>query len=158
LLGIHGAEQMLNEQCEIFDFIVTAMGTGTTFAGLVRAAGSHQKVIGIPIHKHENLLKDIFEIDDSFANISPKKYEIIGGYHAGGYAKWNTELTNFITTFYQNTGIKLDPIYTGKAMFALYDLLEKKHFPAGSKILFMHTGGLQGIAGFEQRFGLKLFP
>ncbi|MEZ4720570.1 MAG: pyridoxal-phosphate dependent enzyme [Flavobacteriales bacterium] len=157
LLGIEGSKDILNDNCAQYDFIVSAMGTGTTFAGLVRGAKPNQKVIGIPIHKHEELIRDIINVDPTFEEISNERFKVLGGYHFGGYAKWTNELLAFIRAFHRNTSIKLDPIYTGKAMFACIDLIKTGHFSKGSKMLFIHTGGLQAIPGFEERFELRLF-
>lgn len=157
LLGIEGSKDIINDNCAQYDFIVTAMGTGTTFAGLVQSAKPNQKVIGIPIHKHDELIRDIIQVDPTFEEISNERFEVLGGYHFGGYAKWTNELLAFIRTFHRSTSIKLEPVYTGKAMYGCIDLIQKSHFPAGSKILFIHTGGLQAIPGFEEGFGLKLF-
>ena len=77
-------------------------------------------------------------------------------YHFGGYAKKNNDLIEFLKSFYKEYNLKLDPIYTGKAMFGLLDLIKKGQIK-NQKILFIHTGGLQGINGFEDRYKLSLF-
>lgn len=157
LLGIEGAKEILNKATEKFDYVTTAMGTGTTFAGMVKGSEKSQKIIGLPIHKHDKLLDDINAIDQNFDQNNYSKYDIINGYHFGGYAKWKPELIDFIQEIYDQFGLKLDPIYTGKALFGIFDLIDKNYFEAESKVLFIHTGGLQGVEGFEKRFGLKLF-
>jgi 1-aminocyclopropane-1-carboxylate deaminase len=156
-LGVLGSKDMLSKSTDAFDHIITAMGTGTTFAGLVKAAHSKQKITGLPIHKHDKLLDDILSFDPSFESFHTKNFEIIGGYHFGGYAKWKPELITFIQKIYREYDLKLDPVYTGKALFGVFDLIEKGYFEQDSKILFIHTGGIQGVAGFEKRFGLNLF-
>ena len=70
-------------------------------------------------------------------------------YHFGGYGKVSDELIRFLNIFHQQTNISLDPIYTGKMMFGILDLIQKDYFPAHSKILAIHTGGLQGISGMN---------
>ena len=92
------------------------------------------------------------------ANLNDQDYRLVNEFHFGGYAKWNHALVEFIQHFYGQSGIKLDPIYTGKAMAAIIDLIKAKTFKKGAKILFIHSGGLQGINGFERRHNLKLFP
>lgn len=154
-LGIEGAMNILDARTSKYDYVVCAMGTGTTYAGLVKAAPNSQSVIGIPIHKHENLLNDIIELEEDF-QLKPND-QILNGHHLGGYAKWTPELLQFIRSFFHKTTIKLDPIYTGKAMFAIDRLSNNDFFPKGSNVLFIHTGGIQGVAGFEDRFRLKLF-
>lgn len=156
-LGVLGSMEILNNETKAFDHVVTAMGTGTTFAGLVKAAHSSQKITGLPIHKHDKLLDDILAFDSSFKDVETKPFEIINGYHFGGYAKFKPELVTFIQKIYQDHHLKLDPVYTGKALFGIFDLIEKGYFENGSKILFIHTGGLQGLAGFEKRFKISLF-
>jgi 1-aminocyclopropane-1-carboxylate deaminase/D-cysteine desulfhydrase-like pyridoxal-dependent ACC family enzyme len=77
-------------------------------------------------------------------------------YHFGGYAKWTDELIDFIHWFWSEFRIPLDPIYTGKMAYAFFDLVRKNHFPESARILLIHTGGLQGNAGFTQRTGIQL--
>ena len=98
----------------------------------------------------------MIDIQPSIANIAPNRFEIVSGYHFGGYAKWTEELIEFMRRFYQVTSIKLDPIYTAKAMYALTDLVSRRN-DLGRSILFVHTGGLQGLKGFEERFGIKVY-
>jgi len=81
------------------------------------------------------------------------QWQLITNYHLGGYARFNTELIHFINNFKSTFGIPLDPVYTGKMMYAIFDLIKNEFFQPGTKILALHTGGLQGIAGFNQRFG-----
>ncbi len=157
LLGILGAKRMVDERTNDFDYIITAIGTGTTFAGLVKAAKPEQCIVGIPIHKHDRIIDDILKIYPSFQLQMQSKARIVNGYHCGGYAKWDISLVNFIGDFYSQTKIKLDPIYTGKAMMAIKDLVKTNRIEPNSKVLFIHTGGIQGVKGFEERFKLKLF-
>jgi len=157
LLGILGARDILDRRTTEFDYIVLAIGTGTTFAGVTKAAHANQHVIGIPILKHDNIFDDIIKVYPSF-DLQPKsKWSILNQSHFGGYAKWDQSLIAFIKEFHSQTGIKLDPIYTGKTMMGLSDLIKSKKIAPGSKVLFIHTGGLQGIKGFEDRFDLRLF-
>lgn len=156
-LGIQGAQEMLSDTTKDFNLIAVAMGTGTTFAGLVKAAQEKQQVIGFPVHKHDRLLDDILQMEPDFEQQYRGRFEIINGHHFGGYAKWTPELLDFIRTFHDQSGIPLDPIYTGKAMHALVELIRQGRFEKGTRILFMHTGGLQAVPGFEQRFGVRLF-
>ena len=79
-------------------------------------------------------------------------------YHFGGYAKINEELIRFINDFYKQTNIPLDPIYTGKMMFGILDLINKGYFPKGAKIIAIHTGGLQGIEGMNNNLKNKNLP
>ncbi|MEM1002050.1 MAG: 1-aminocyclopropane-1-carboxylate deaminase/D-cysteine desulfhydrase, partial [Bacteroidota bacterium] len=83
--------------------------------------------------------------------VHSKNWEINSDYHFGGYAKINNELIAFINAFKSDFNIPLDPIYTGKMMFGITDLINKNYFPDGARILAIHTGGLQGIMGMNQR-------
>ncbi len=85
-------------------------------------------------------------------------WEIQTNYHFGGYAKVSIELIEFINAFKKNTGIPLDPVYTGKMMFGIFDLMDKGFFPKESKILAIHTGGLQGIQGMNSLLMKKKLP
>jgi 1-aminocyclopropane-1-carboxylate deaminase len=154
-LGIEGASAMLNAETTSFTHIVCAVGTATTVAGLAMAATPSQRIIGMVIHRHEEIINDVIPL-------IPEKLEALQricwhSAHFGGYAKWTPELISFIQGFYQKNHIRLDPIYTGKAMHETIALMGSNVIPTGSKVLFMHTGGLQGIEGFEARFGIKLF-
>ncbi|MBN2868797.1 MAG: 1-aminocyclopropane-1-carboxylate deaminase/D-cysteine desulfhydrase, partial [Flavobacteriaceae bacterium] len=120
-----------------------AVGTGGTVSGLINASKPNQKVLGFSSLKGDFLNKDI----SKFAN--SKNWELITDYHFGGYGKINDSLIAFINKFKTETDIPLDPIYTGKMMFGIFDLIEKGYFKPSSKILAIHTGGLQGIDGMN---------
>jgi 1-aminocyclopropane-1-carboxylate deaminase len=124
-----------------FSHICLPVGTATTFAGLVDANENESSIIGFSV------LKNLEDIERRFHELqvsSSKKYSFIGDYHFGGYAKKTPELISFMNDFYQQNAIPLDFVYTAKMMYGIYDLIQKKYFSAGSKILSIHTGGLQG--------------
>ncbi|MES1221754.1 MAG: 1-aminocyclopropane-1-carboxylate deaminase, partial [Bacteroidota bacterium] len=73
-----------------------------------------------------------------------KKRSVIHEYHFGGYGKSNPDLIRFMNEFYSQTGIPTDFVYTGKMMYGVYDLAARNYFPSGSRILIIHSGGLQG--------------
>lgn len=125
-----------------YTHICCAVGTATTLAGLINASQPYQKIIGFSALKH---LED-FEQRIQFL-LSDKVYDnytLITDYHFGGFAKYDKTLIAFMNTFYNKFKIPTDFIYTSKMMFGIFDLLEKKYFIEGSKILCIHTGGLQG--------------
>lgn len=161
-LAITGCLEILNNEDD-FDYVVSALGTGATFSGIVLSLKEHQKAVGIPVLKGDFLSKEVdkflYQILMDFDEVEDYKEqsELINDYHFGGYAKWKPELIDFMKLFYKKTGIKTDPVYTGKVAYAIHDLILKSHFPKGSKILMIHTGGLQGISGFENRFKLTIF-
>ena len=157
-LAIQGTKEILEEQDTNFDFICTSVGTGGTVAGLLATANSSQSVLGFSSLKGDFIQLDIEALLDEF-NISPIcQHEIITNYHFGGYGKHKPELIEFIHTFKRDTGIHLDPIYTGKMMFGLLDLVDKGKIPGGSQVLALHSGGLQGVRGFNLQHGTSLDP
>ncbi|WP_417352290.1 1-aminocyclopropane-1-carboxylate deaminase/D-cysteine desulfhydrase [Flavobacterium alkalisoli] len=150
-LAVKGCEEILTDGDEAFDYIACAVGTGGTISGIINTSKPHQKVLGFPALKAD-LSFDIakFAQQDNWA--------LITDYHFGGYAKVNEELVAFINDFYAKTSIPLDPVYTGKAVFGVIDLIERGCFPDGSRILMIHTGGLQGIAGMNKELIKKGLP
>ena len=141
--AIKGCEEILTEEDAKFDYICCAVGTGGTISGIINSELPHQKVLGFPALKGD-FLKD--EIRKFVAN---ENWELITDYHFGGYGKVNEELIQFINQFYKQTKVPLDPIYTGKMVFGVMDLIQKNYFPDNAKILLIHTGGLQGIQGMN---------
>jgi 1-aminocyclopropane-1-carboxylate deaminase len=150
-LAIKGCEEILTAGDLAFDYICCPVGTGGTIAGLVNTAAPHQKVLGFPALKGDFLKEEI-------RKFAPEGHlEMISEYHFGGYAKVDSVLIAFLNDFYQQTGILLDPVYTGKMVFGVMDLIRNDYFPKGSKILMIHTGGTQGIEGMNHKLkNLKL--
>ncbi|OUS00499.1 1-aminocyclopropane-1-carboxylate deaminase [Flavobacteriales bacterium 33_180_T64] len=144
-LAVKGCEEILNVSDNNFDFICCSVGTGGTISGLINSALPHQKILGFPALKGDFLREEITKF------VTNKNWELITDYHFGGYAKTNDELITFINAFKQSHNIPLDPIYTGKMIFGIYDLIKKGYFPKHSKILAIHTGGLQGINGMNEK-------
>lgn len=141
--AITGCEEILTSADSEYDYICCAVGTGGTISGVINSSFEGQKILGFPALKGDFLQKDIrnFAKKDNFS--------LITDYHFGGYAKVTEDLIEFINLFYQKNKIPLDPIYTGKMVFGVIDLIQKNYFPSGSKILLIHTGGLQGVAGMN---------
>lgn len=145
-LAVKGCEEILKPEDEKFDFICVPIGTGGTISGIINTISNKQKVLGFPALKGDFLSKEIEKY-----TIQDKNWSLIDDYHFGGFAKINKDLVNFINDFKKETSIPLDPIYTGKMMFGLIDLIKKGYFSRGTKILAIHTGGLQGIDGMNMR-------
>ena len=143
-LAVKGCEEILNSATDKFDTICVAVGTGGTISGLINAVKKHQKVIGFPALKGDFLTSEIKKYTSRIDN-----WHLNSDYHFGGYAKTSDELIGFINRFKTTTTIPLDPIYTGKMVFGVVDLINKNYFAEGSKILLVHTGGLQGIEGMN---------
>jgi 1-aminocyclopropane-1-carboxylate deaminase len=131
------------------------VGTGGTISGIINSVLSHQKVLGFPALKGD-FLKE--EIRSFVTTIPDENWELITEYHFGGYGKVNQDLVSFINQFFENNSIPLDPIYTGKMVFGVMDSIAKDYFPAGSKILLIHTGGIQGIEGMNTKLRKKQLP
>jgi 1-aminocyclopropane-1-carboxylate deaminase len=151
-LAIKGCEEILTEEDREFDYICCAVGTGGTISGIINSALPHQKVLGFPA------LKGDFLQDEIRIFVQNENWELITDYHFGGYGKVNEDLIDFINTFYSDNQIPLDPIYTGKMVFGVIDLIQKNYFPAHSDILLIHTGGLQGIKGMNVKLKSKQLP
>ena len=151
-LAIKGCEEILTLEDSQFDYICCAVGTGGTISGLINSALPNQKVLGFPALKGDFLQEEICK----FAKTD--NWQLITDYHFGGYGKVNLELINFINNFSESNKIPLDPVYTSKMAFGILDLIDKNYFPANSKILMIHTGGLQGIQGMNQLLAKKQLP
>ena len=141
--GVLGAKEILLQlDTSVYTHIITSVGTGTTISGLIESSDSSQFIIGI------SSLKNNFSLQDSIQNFlseeNKNRFRLIHDYHFGGYAKYTQALIEFMNEWYQLTGIPSDFVYTGKLFFAVKDLLEKNFFPQQSKILIIHSGGLQG--------------
>ncbi len=142
-LAIQGVSLMTRSLPNKFRTLCTPLGTGGTMAGLLSGASSGQEIWGF------SALKGIdFKVQlRDYGHGIPRKF--FGDYHFGGYAKANNELIDFINNFKDQTGIALDPVYTGKMMFGLIDVLRKNPSIKVQEILAIHTGGLQGVEGFN---------
>ena len=144
-LAIKGCEEILTNDDSDFDYICCAVGTGGTISGLINSSNIEKhKIIGF------SALKGDFLNDDIRKFAKQDNWKLITDYHFGGYGKVKPELITFLNEFYAQTRIPLDPIYTGKMMFGIVDLIEKGFFPDNAKILAIHTGGLQGIKGINR--------
>ncbi|HYG40319.1 MAG TPA: pyridoxal-phosphate dependent enzyme [Cytophagales bacterium] len=149
--AIQGTSEIINDIKINFSFICCAVGTGGTVAGLIQSNKQNAfSVLGFSALKNSDYLTDEVR---KLTGDNQSSWKITNDYAFGGYAKFNNLLIDFINRFKALHGIQLDPIYTGKMMFGIYDLIKKGYFPNGSTIIAVHTGGLQGIVGFNERFG-----
>lgn len=143
LKGREGAAEILRTTgLEKYTHILTAVGTGTTLAGLVFAAMPHQQLLGISV------LKNNYSLHGAVNSLLPEdrqdQFKILHDFHFGGYAKHTAELFNFMNQWYLQTGIPSDFVYTGKLFFAAAHLIKNNDFEKGSRLLLIHTGGMQG--------------
>lgn len=148
-LAVKGCEEILQKEDEHFDVICSSVGTGGTLAGLINSSISSQVVIGF------NALKNP-EVENQISQYTEKQnWRIEARYTFGGYAKVNDTLISFMNSFYQQYRIPLDPIYTGKLLFGIFDLIKQNKWQWGKKILIIHTGGLQGVKGMNLQLQKK---
>ena len=160
--AIKGCEEILTAEDADFDFICCPVGTGGTISGLINTARPNQKILGFPALKGDFLKEEICKFarprGESRTGEFDPNWELLHSYHFGGYGKIDAILIDFINRFYEETGVLLDPIYTGKMVFGVIDLIEKGYFPEGARILAIHTGGLQGINGMNLHLKKKNLP
>jgi 1-aminocyclopropane-1-carboxylate deaminase len=143
-----GCSEMVDELEQEYNYLFCACGTGTTAAGIIKGLNRlnhNTRFHGIPVLKDQGSLMHVI---NSYLN-KESYFELHRDYHFGGYAKITPELVQFIREFSSSTGILLDPVYTGKLFYAIYDLAKKDYFKPGSTILAVHTGGLIGLLGMK---------
>lgn len=141
--ALSGVADMVNETSTMPpDFFISPVASGATLAGIASALHKDQKAIGVGVLKGEGYLEDLVR---AFLPIqADKNWHIDHRFHFGGYAKNNDELINFCLEFNEQTGIAIEPVYSGKLFFALRHMIENGEFATGSHIVAVHTGGLQG--------------
>jgi 1-aminocyclopropane-1-carboxylate deaminase len=144
-MGMKGCKEILQyiPGAGEFTHIVCSMGTGTTFKGIASAANASQTVIGIPVLKIKTDEQEQF-IQQHASVSSAAKQMILFDFAGKGYARTDESLFNFMNSFYTKTSIPTDIVYTGKLMQAVISLAEESYFSDDSKLLVIHSGGLQG--------------
>ncbi len=150
LLGVKGCKEIMEFIPNTATHICCACGTGSTAIGLLQSTSETQKVLGISSLKADGYFEKIVS---QFVNdkSTEEKVTFNYNYHFGGYAKFTKELYMFTKEIEEKFKIPLDFIYTAKMLFGVMDLIEKDYFSANSEIIAIHTGGLQGNTGFEER-------
>ena len=148
-LGANGASMIMTELNELnATHICTAVGTATTLAGIISSSNDDTKIIAVPVLKG---MTDIEKRISFLLNNKPyNKPLILNEYHFGGYAKKSEPLIQFMNDFYKDYSIPTDFVYTGKMMFAIIEKIKTDYFPQRSRILCLHTGGLQGNASLPE--------
>ena len=151
-LGVKGARDILLNVNENYDYVCCACGTGGTLAGLITGLDGKAQVFGFAVLKGENfLIEDVKNLVYEFSGKNYNNWKINLDFHFGGYAKINLELIQFIKRFEIVNNISLEPIYTGKLFYGIYELIGTGYFKRGTTILAIHTGGLQGLAGMKPK-------
>ena len=152
-LAVKGCAEIVEEIGLGFDFICSACGTGATLAGMISGLKKPQKAIGFAVLKGAGFLNNEIEnFLQQSQTTSPADWQLNTDYHFGGYAKTTAKLWAFIEKFNQDFDIPLDGVYTGKMFYGLFDLIQQGYFPAGSRIIAVHTGGVQGNFGFSPKY------
>lgn len=159
--AVKGCAEILEDVELDYDVVCCACGTGGTMAGLI-SGGNKARTIGFSALKGGEFLADeITRLANDYASLMGEEvnmgdWELNCDYHFGGYAKVTPELIDFVKAFKANHGVELDLIYTGKMLFGLYDRIQKDSQFDNQTILVIHTGGIQGNRGFEQRLGISI--
>ena len=138
--AVQGIKMMLNDDTKDFDYLCTAVGTGGTVSGLSQFCEDNQKVVGLKVVQDSSLENRVSELT------SKRNFNLTDAAF-GGYGKINDEIVRFINDFKMKYEIPLEPVYTGKMMLKILEMINENYFPEGSSILCFHTGGLQGIDG-----------
>ncbi len=135
------------------DYWCVACGTGGTAAGMITALEGQSELLGFSVLKGNWMEKEINDLSATRKGSANKNWSVNTDFHFGGYAKFNEELIDFINVFKRDHGVQLEPVYTGKLFFGLFELIAQDYFTPGTSIAVIHTGGLQGLEGFAQRYG-----
>ncbi|WP_342647303.1 pyridoxal-phosphate dependent enzyme [Mucilaginibacter sp. CSA2-8R] len=149
--AVKGCSELVDELPITYDHIFCACGTGTTAAGIIAGLQQQQAPSvfhAVPVFKNGDFMQQ--EIDTYLD--TPANYQLHTAYHFGGYAKTKPELINFIKAFVASTGILIEPVYTAKALYAVLDLANQSYFKPESNILVIHSGGIFGLLGLENKF------
>ena len=150
LIGMAEVIDELNQQSE-FDTLLSPVGSGGTLAGLISADKNQHKILGISVLKQDGyLVKQVNDLLPEHAK-AHTNWQLMSQYHGGGYAKFSAQDAQRIRSFSAVVGIDFEPVYSGKMILALLDLMSTGYFPAHHRIVLLHTGGLQGLAGMFER-------
>jgi 1-aminocyclopropane-1-carboxylate deaminase len=160
--GMIGCQEIMNETPNDFDQVFVAQGTTTTSLGVLISLPSDSTLNVVPALKGFDALKEMQELmkysgfEQELVTELLEKVEVHDAFHFGGYGKYTAELLDFMEDFYRSTSVPLDPIYTGKALYALMKGISLGNFD-GQKILFIHSGGVQGGRGIAKKEGRTFF-
>jgi len=161
--GVAGAAEIMNEVEQHIDVVALPFGTGSTTAGIAASLKTGQQIFAVQVLKSEPMFGDLTKLlhyytgDAETTEELLQAVEISNQWHGGGYAKRSVQVEVFMREFYAQTGIVTDPVYTGKMFYALLHEIKNGKWPQGTVILAIHTGGLQGISGYEARYNVKIF-
>lgn len=151
LEGIRGCQEILSEVKEHFDLVFCPVGSGTTLCGLIsgpKGAG----IVGVSSLNGGFMEKEIAHMLSKYNLAQVNPWSVSSDFHFGGFAKVTQDLVDFTRSFKEVSGIQLDYIYSAKMVYGLCEMLRSGEIPQGTKLLLIHTGGLQGNASFEKAF------
>lgn len=150
--GVKGAREIITCLTEEYDYVYLASGTGTSLAGISHSLKPGRKAVGVSVLRGGSFLKwQVKNLQLDAFQETTDNFSIETDYHFGGYAKIKPELVYFMRDFERRNGIPLEPVYTGKLFYALYDKIKLGEIPGGSTVLAIHSGGLQGLAGMTAK-------
>lgn len=161
-LGMIGCQSILKETTNDFDLVIVAQGTTTTSCGILMTIGQASSLWVVPVLKgfdsHGEMMTLLARTGFENEMISDllSQVEVLSDYHFGGYASYNKELLDLIERFYKDHNLPLDPVYTGKAIYAFLKEMEKRDLRDMS-VLFVHTGGLQGAKAIFKKEKRNIF-
>ena len=149
--GIRGCSEIIGELEQAYDYICVDCGTGATLAGLIQAADASCHVMGFAVLKNADFIRrDVQQHLAKQSGAHSNNWSLQLDYHFGGYAKTSETLFEFIRKFQAQHHVQLEPVYSAKMFYGIFDLIERDFFKAGSRILAIHSGGLQGLRGFDE--------
>ncbi len=160
--GIIGCQAIWKELPSDIDHLFVAQGTTTTSCGLLLGIPEKTKLHVVPVLKGFDVQSTMknrlnwFLFDEDLAAELVEKVKIHDEFHFGGYGKYTPELLNFIKKTYKKHLLPLDPIYTAKAFYALVETLRSSEFD-NQKVIFLHTGGIQGCKSIEEKENIQFF-
>lgn len=150
--AVKGCSEIIGKINIGFNYVCCPCGTGGTLAGLISGLNGKNFALGFAVLKGASFLKEnVNSLLKNCNDNSFKKWDINLDYHFGGYAKMNSVLLDFVKRFTSLAKIPIEPIYTGKMLFGIYDLASKGYFKEGNVIIAIHTGGIQGLKGLSSR-------
>lgn len=154
-LARQGVSEILEEfRDEDYDYVMVAAGTGMTAAGIITSLDPACRLIAVNVLKNRSLDDSI----KSYLEAEHNNWQVDHEHHFGGYAKVPDELIEFYHHFYTDYKIELDPVYNAKLMYAAFDLIKNGDIAPSSRVLCIHTGGLQGIRAYEYLSGKVWTP
>ncbi len=160
--GMIGCQEILNETENNYDIIAVAQGTTTTSCGILMGLNERTRLWVFPALKgydSEGEMRQLMRnatLEGEWINELMGQVDVFSDFHFGGYAQVTDELMDFIALFYKETEVPLDPVYTAKAMYGLFKAVEEGSISA-KRILFIHTGGLQGAKAIFEKQKRKIF-